>query len=73
MKIRTARVELFHADRQIAGQTDMTKLILAFRNFAQALKTCLPFVLLYLFLCSVHLHGNVENITYSYNTKLPIK
>ena len=30
MKIRPVGAELFHAD----GQTDMTKLIVAFRNFA---------------------------------------
>jgi len=30
-KIRPLRAELFHAD----GRTDMTKLILAFRNFAK--------------------------------------
>jgi hypothetical protein len=32
MKIRPVGAELFHAD----GQTDMTKLIVAFRNFANA-------------------------------------
>jgi hypothetical protein len=32
MKIRPVGAELFHADRR----TDMTKLIVAFRNFAQA-------------------------------------
>ena len=32
MKIRPLGAELFHADRQ----TDMTKLIVAFRNFANA-------------------------------------
>jgi len=38
MKIRTVGAELFHAD----GQTDrqnMKKLIVAFRDFANALKT----------------------------------
>jgi hypothetical protein len=34
MKIRPVEAELFHAD----GQTDMTKLIVAFRNFANAPK-----------------------------------
>ena len=34
MKIRPVGGELFHAD----GQTDMTKLIVAFRNFANAPK-----------------------------------
>ena len=35
MKIRPVRAELFHADRQ----TDMTKLIVALRNFAKAPET----------------------------------
>jgi hypothetical protein len=34
MKIRPVEAELFHADRR----TDMTKLIVAFRNFANAPK-----------------------------------
>ena len=34
MKIPSAGAELFHAD----GQTDMTKLTVACRNFANALK-----------------------------------
>jgi len=34
MVIRPVRAELFHADRR----TDMTKLIVAFRNFAKAPK-----------------------------------
>jgi len=34
MKIRPVGVELFHVD----GRTDMTKLIVAFRNFANAPK-----------------------------------
>ena len=34
MKIRPVAAELLHAD----GQTDMTKLIVAFRNFANAPK-----------------------------------
>jgi hypothetical protein len=37
-KIRPAGAELFHAD----GQTDMTKLIVAFRNFANAPKNYQP-------------------------------
>ena len=36
MKIRPKAGELFHAD----GQTDMTKLVVAFRNFAKAPKNC---------------------------------
>ena len=35
MKIRPVGAELFHAD----GRTDMTKLIVAFRNFSKAPKT----------------------------------
>jgi len=38
MKIHSVGVELFHADRQ----TDMTNLIVAFRNFANALKKLPP-------------------------------
>jgi hypothetical protein len=34
MKIRPVGAELFHTD----GQTDVTKLVVAFRNFANALK-----------------------------------
>ena len=37
MKIRPVGAELFHAD----GQTDMSKLIVAFRSFEQALKRAL--------------------------------
>jgi len=40
MKIRPVGVELFHATGGLTdGRTDMTKLIVAFRNFANALKT----------------------------------
>jgi hypothetical protein len=38
MKISAAEAELFHADRRMDRQTDMTKLIVAFRNFANAPK-----------------------------------
>ena len=42
MKILLVGAELFHADKQVDGQTDrqtdMTKLIVAFRNFANAPK-----------------------------------
>jgi len=34
MKIRKLGAELFHADRRADGQTDMSKLIIAFRNSA---------------------------------------
>ena len=41
MKIRSLGAELFHADGQTAG---MTKLIVAFRNFANAPKNGLKSV-----------------------------
>ena len=37
-KIRLVGAESFHADRQTDGKTDMKKLIVAFRNFANAPK-----------------------------------
>jgi hypothetical protein len=36
IKIRLMEAQLFHADRLTDGQTDMTKLIVAFRNFAKS-------------------------------------
>jgi len=36
MKTCTTGTEFVHADRQTDGQTDMTKLIAAFRKFANA-------------------------------------
>ena len=38
MKIRPVGTELFHTDRRIDGCTDITKLEVAFRNFANAPK-----------------------------------
>jgi Fe-S-cluster formation regulator IscX/YfhJ len=38
MKIRPVGAELFHADGRTDRQTDMTKLIVAFSNFANAPK-----------------------------------
>ena len=38
MKICPVGAELFHADRQTGGETDMTKLIVTFRNFANVSK-----------------------------------
>jgi hypothetical protein len=38
MKIRPVGAELFHADIQTDRRTDMAKLIVAFRNFANAPK-----------------------------------
>jgi len=40
MKIRLVETELFHAEGQKVRQTDMTKVIVALRNFANALKMC---------------------------------
>jgi hypothetical protein len=36
MKIRPLGAELFHADRRTDERTDMTKLTVAFRSFANA-------------------------------------
>jgi hypothetical protein len=38
MKIHPVRFELLHSDRGTDRQTDMTKLIVIFRNFADAPK-----------------------------------
>ena len=38
MKIRPVGDELFHADRGTDGRTDVTKLMVAFRNFSNASK-----------------------------------
>jgi len=38
MKVRPVGAELFRTDEQTEGQTYMTKLIVAFRNFANAHK-----------------------------------
>jgi hypothetical protein len=39
MKIRPVGAELFHAEGQMEGLTDMTKLKVALSNFANAPKT----------------------------------
>ena len=39
MKIRLVGAELLHADKQMDGQAEMTKHIVAFRNYANAPKT----------------------------------
>jgi hypothetical protein len=36
MNIRPAKVELLHAHRRADGQTDVTKIIVVFRNLANA-------------------------------------
>jgi len=36
MKISPVTAELYHENGRTGGQTDMTKLIVAFRNFASA-------------------------------------
>jgi len=41
MKILPVGAELFHADGRTDRRTDMTKLIVAFRNFANAPKAVL--------------------------------
>jgi hypothetical protein len=38
VKIRILGAELFHANRQKNGRTDMSRLIITFRNFANAPK-----------------------------------
>ena len=38
MKIHPVGAELFHAERRTGGRTDMTRLLVAFRNFANAPK-----------------------------------
>ena len=40
MEIRPVGFELFHAGGRTDWRTDMTKLIIAFRNFANAPKMC---------------------------------
>ena len=45
MKIRPVTTELFHADGQTDGRTDMKKVIVAFRNFTKAPKTDIVFVM----------------------------
>jgi hypothetical protein len=39
MKIRPVGAEFFHAGGRMEGQTDITRLIVVFRNFANALKS----------------------------------
>ena len=46
-KIRLVGVELFHADMQMDGQTNISKLVVAFRYFAKVPKT--PSTQLYIY------------------------
>ena len=50
IKIRPVEAEMFYADRQMVGQTGITKLIVALRNFAKAPKNVysLPVEVLYI-------------------------
>jgi len=41
MKIRSLRAEFFHAEGRTSVQTDVTKLLVVFRNFANELKRAL--------------------------------
>jgi len=43
MKFRRVGAEFFHADIRADGQTDMTKLIVAFRNSSNSPKTIVLF------------------------------
>jgi hypothetical protein len=45
MKICLAGAELLHADGRMDRQTDLTKLIMAFRNFAKAPKCLIHIVI----------------------------
>ena len=45
MKIRPAGAELLYADGRVGRQTDMTNLIVAFRNFAKAPKCVIHIVI----------------------------
>jgi len=46
MKIRPVEVDFFHAEWQIDGRTDMTMLIVAYRDFANAPKREQSFLVL---------------------------
>jgi len=59
MKIRPVEAGLFHAD----GQTDMTKLIVAFRNFANALETLHTFCPHNAYLCFVWLSEHAATLS----------
>jgi hypothetical protein len=50
--------ELFHADGRTDGRTDMTKLIVAFRNFAKAPKNALSPHIISVFPVIVTINGD---------------
>ena len=53
MKIRSVGAEFFHADRR----TDMTKLVVAFRNFANVPKNGDNYCCICCIECKIHLTG----------------
>ena len=53
IKIRLVRPEIFHADEQTDGRTDVTKLIDAFHNFANACENFNNALFNALFLCNL--------------------
>jgi len=63
MKIRPVGAELFHAGRRTDERTDMTKLIVAFRNFANEPKKCHTMT---------HCNGNLESVRNTQATKCTI-
>jgi len=63
MKIRPVGPELFHAARRTDERTDVTKLIVAFRNFANAPKKCHTMR---------HCNSNLESVRNTQATKCTI-
>jgi len=58
MKFRPLGAELSHAERQTDGQTDMTKLIVAFRNFTNASKK----LTVHEITTTIHVHSNICSV-----------
>jgi len=60
MKIRQVGAELFHVDGRTDEQTDITKLIVAFRNFTNALQiiyaTCVGVLVICVLVFTVFLY-----------------
>jgi hypothetical protein len=56
MTIHTEAAELFHAD----GQTDITTMIVAFRNFANALKNAVLYISLLIPYTTSYGHPNLR-------------